>query len=168
MIDSGSDSFTVLVIIVQNHKPPPEGSIKRNLCSRITDSESPVCGQTKEWVASGHSSGFGCPHKSVKAQWQPWRVESQQHDQDVSVNALRCSHPGGNPTYSPCYFGGENKIYISARSQCISHPECMAPLAAQYACILPCGKIHADARSSMMSLTWPSVHLKRQQILTTC
>ena len=37
----------------------------------------------------GHSPGFGSPHKSVKAQWQPWRVESRQHDQDVSIVSLR-------------------------------------------------------------------------------
>lgn len=43
----------------------------------------------KEWVAQGHSPGFGFPHKSVKAQWQPWRVEARQHDQETCIRALR-------------------------------------------------------------------------------
>lgn len=45
--------------------------------------------QMKDWVAMGHSPGYGYPHKSVKAQWQPWRVESRQHEQESSVRALR-------------------------------------------------------------------------------
>ena len=43
----------------------------------------------REWVTMGHSPGYGSPHKSVKAQWQPWRVELRQHDQDVSIVSLR-------------------------------------------------------------------------------
>ena len=47
------------------------------------------CAQMQEWVAMGHSPGFGSPHKSVKQQWQPWRVEQRQHDHETSATSLR-------------------------------------------------------------------------------
>ena len=37
----------------------------------------------------GHSPGFGAPHFTIKAQWQPWRVESRLQDKISNISALK-------------------------------------------------------------------------------